>query len=554
MALRRRLSRILVCVLLSILAGFALSTARAQGPQAHQPTALDMLAALNAWRLEENLAPFRPNRTLEALAMLQARYLLAQPDIPENLHDGITGERPRVRALWPPFSWPYYDIQERINLTEIIVAQHTVEEGIEWWKNSPIHRRAATNPNYREAGVAALPYPYGTLFVAVLGGRPDVFPALIHPDGQTLYLTRETFWGATGDAYLTDITRVRLLDADGAALTGWQRWQPTLPIPAIDGEVFYVEYSDGRRSVRTEVNVERDVFPLPGYLEALAAASSAPEAETALVAASQVPAGANVRLVAAGPEMLALRVDTTAPLWLSNFQVFALTLEAGSPVSVFEEAFGSTYAAPGSCFIYVVQGAPLELPATCTGQVVIRQTAPEERFWYDPAREARSGLFMLSGRGRLLANCMEPEAECSFYVAAASPPSAAGGGGPAIISRRITLLYNPNSFTLVNSSGQNLDLSGLRMTDGTRTFSALTWNSVMRGASLWWFPTGDCLQVWEFGASTQPKPSTCAARQGWTTVQAGQVFWRGSTFQVINNGQVVTDCEVAAGQCTFELP
>ena len=296
--------------LLGLLAGVA-----AQGPA--QPTAFDMLAALNEWRLEENLAPFRPNPTLEALAMLQARYLLAQDDIPPNIHDGITGERPRQRARWDPYNWPYYDIPARLNLEEISVAQHTVEEGIDWWKHSDIHRRAATNPNYREVGVVALPYAYGTLFVAVLGGRPNVFPALIHPDGRTLYLTRETYWGARGDSYLVNVTEVRLLEANRTPLTDWQPWQATLPMPAISGDTFYVEYTDGEQTVATEVDVHQDIFPLPDYVRALAALTPTPEALTILTSSAgpdEPVDGADVVLMA-GPRSLVLRVEAEAALY-----------------------------------------------------------------------------------------------------------------------------------------------------------------------------------------------------------------------------------------------
>ncbi len=137
-------------------------------------------------------------------------------------------------------------------------------------KNSPVHNAAATNPNYREVGVAALPYAYGTVFVAVLAGRPNVLPALLHPDGKTLYLTRETYSGARGGGYLANVTGVRVLDSDGTTpLIDWQAWQPTLTLPRPSGNLITVEYTDGRQTVRTEVDRTRDIFPLPDYVDVL---------------------------------------------------------------------------------------------------------------------------------------------------------------------------------------------------------------------------------------------------------------------------------------------
>lgn len=546
---RSRIFAMLTIGLLIVMAG-SLPFVTAQDSE--QPTAFDMLAALNEWRLEEGLSPLRYNPTLEALAWLQAEYLLSLPNLPENIHDGILGEGPRERALWEPYNWPYYGIESRINLVEITVAQRTVAQGIDWWKHSDIHRQAATNPNNREVGVAALPYPYGTVFVAVLGGRPNVLPALIHPDGSTLYLTRETFWGAVGDEYMTSITGVRLLDSDRTPLTDWQRWRATLPMPEVSGDRLFVEYTDGDRTITTEVSLQDDVFPLPEYVDALVALTPTPEASTILTseAAAQNVNAVDVRLTGS-PDMLMLETDAPASLYLSDFRIFALLAEAPPSVTIFSEAFGgSRFAGPQSCYVFLAAGTAFELPDSCAGLVVLNEVPADAVFWYDSAQGVPSHLFVLSDRGRLLADCPADAGDCTFRVKAA--PLGAGDGA-APITRELRLLYDSSSLAVLNNSGQHLNLFGLSMTDGTTTLDMTAWRTGASTASLGAFPTGGCLQVWEYGFPRQPKPPGCDVRHSWITVPPGDGFWV-NTFEVYYKGQLLATCEADAGECVFELP
>lgn len=553
----RRFVLLLLAVLLLIPAPIPPAAAQTQS----RTTAYDMLAALNAWRLEQNLWPLRPNPTLEALAWLQLDYLLAQPNLParELLHDGLTGEKPRDRALWAPYNWPYYTIPARVSLEEITVAQRTVERGITWWKNSPVHNAAATNPNYREVGVAALPYAYGTVFVAVLAGRPNVLPALLHPDGKTLYLTRETYSGARGGGYLANVTGVRVLDSDGTTpLIDWRSWQPTLTLPRPSGNVITVEYTDGRQTVRTEVDRTRDIFPLPDYVDALrptgAGMTGAASATilTARTAGDRVAAaGAELAL---SPDSLLLRISTTGPLYLANIQFLVLQAAAPPTIVRLSDLFGDSRAAgPGSCFLYQVTGRPVTIPQGCTGQVVLQQVAPEGVFWYDSAQAQAWGLFVVSDRGKPLADCRTPGGPCLFNIpAGAAPAGAAGGALP--VTRQVRLIYDANSFTLLNIGGQRLDISGLSFSNGTQTLHASVWNTPSNTASLYSFPSGDCLQVWPQNVRQQAHPTGCKVRHAWVAVRANQTFWTGGAFEVRASGTTIGTCQTEAGECVVDLP
>ncbi len=524
------------------------------------PTAFDMLAALNEWRLQEGLAPFRPNPTLTALASFQLQYLLLQDHLPDRLHDGVTAEGPRVRALWYPYQWPYYRIPSRVSLEEIIVAQHTVQQGINWWKNSDIHRRAVTNPNYREIGVAAMPYPNGTVFVVELGGRPNVLPAMIHPDRQTLYLTRDTYSGARAAGALTAITGVRLLDTDQTPLTDWQPWQRTLPVPQeVSGDTFYVEYTDGSQTVTTAVNLETDIFPLPGYLAGLTpppyyVPSPAPAAPPAGSAASPHP-GADIQVLERGPDMLALLANATgAGVTLSSFHILALKPEAPPYSFTLSGAFdGLHQAGMGTCYLYMVEGSALAPPEQCTGTLVIQRVNRVGAFWYNTGDDRPAPLLVFTDRGHLAADCRVPTAGCSFFVEAA-PALTGAGDGAAPVAGQIRLIYDANSLSLLNAGEQPLNLYGLSLSDGSRTLSAQIWNTAASTAPLSQLPAADCLQVWRYGITSQPRPSGCRVRQSWVTVEDSETVWTAGQFSVFNNGRRLGICQTSAGECIIDLP
>jgi hypothetical protein len=546
----------LLFVLILLLSSLSLlpSVAQAQGDD--QPTAEQMLAALNEWRLSADLQPFRPNSTLTALAELQLSYLTLRDNLPENIHDGIFAERIWTRGLWTPYAWPYYDIPDRLNIVEIIVVQHTVADGITWWQGSPPHRRSVTNPNYREIGVAARPYQYGTMFVAVLGGRPNVFPAMLHPEGNTLYLTNENFWGTTpGSGYLVEIDDVRLLDADQEPLTDWQAWTPTLPMPEdYTGDRLFVEYRDGADTVLTPVDLTADIFLLPDYLKTESADADTLILEDDTVA--EPPTSATLTVVAHTADMLALHVETPTALYLSDFHLFGLTtVDVFSDVA-FSSAFGGLRGSePNTCYLYLREGAAFDLPERCTGPVVARHLPAADVFWYNPALESTSGFFAMSASGSLLADCRNTGKVCSFAVEAGAAPEGFGGEGAIPVSTEIRLVYNQRSLTILNNGGQPLDLFGLSIgTDNTTILSVEAWDSGFLTASLGAFPAFDCLQVWPLGTFEQPAPLDCGTRHGWISIQTDEVFWRKGPFEVFYNGAPLATCEADAGECIFELP
>ncbi|MBZ0280965.1 MAG: CAP domain-containing protein [Anaerolineae bacterium] len=243
-----------VMVLLVIVIGLALPV----GSQAEPIESLipEMAAELNLWRLGLGLGPLVYNPTLESMAAAQADYLVGLPSIPAGgaMHTGARGEDVRRRSQFEAFKWPTYGHPELMLVTEI-AAIGNVDLAIEYWHNSDIHNRSVTNPAYREVGIAVRQLRRDVLFIVVMGGEPNVLPALADVDTGDLYLTSERAqWKG---AWIGEVARYRVLDAERQPLQDWAEWQVIVDLPPeIEGDVFYVEYEDaaGKRA-ETEVRL-----------------------------------------------------------------------------------------------------------------------------------------------------------------------------------------------------------------------------------------------------------------------------------------------------------
>jgi uncharacterized protein YkwD len=229
--------------------------------------ALAMLARLNEWRLEAGVAPLKPNDTLHAMALDQASYLASLTDIPNGnaMHIGRNGEGPRDRALYPQFNWATYGGSPAISE---VAAVSDEDWAVNFWKNDAIHRDTITSPLVREIGVAAVPHPWGHVYVVDLGSRPDVLPALVDPRTNVLYLTQDLWKYGPGNAPLT---KIFLFDSDGRPLNNGtsQDWAAQIPIPDNTGGKLYVLYDDGSSKSLTEVDLTRDRVILPEFVPVL---------------------------------------------------------------------------------------------------------------------------------------------------------------------------------------------------------------------------------------------------------------------------------------------
>lgn len=117
------------------------------------------------------------------------------------------------------------------------------------------------------------------------------------------------------------------------------------------------------------------------------------------------------------------------------------------------------------------------------------------------------------------------------------------------------LIYDDNDITLVNQSGQDIRLAGIRFTSlGTEpraSFAATEWNADMLRANR-------CAQLWSVGRNGPKGLDECQFIQMWRSItDTTRHFWTGANgatrFRVAQSGQARAVCEIAAGRCQFYL-
>jgi hypothetical protein len=120
----------------------------------------------------------------------------------------------------------------------------------------------------------------------------------------------------------------------------------------------------------------------------------------------------------------------------------------------------------------------------------------------------------------------------------------------------VRLIYSAQSFTLINTSGRNLNLSGIGFGGEGGVMSLSEWDNGFLSRPLYDFPSNDCLQAWQIGLQDPPsKPNECTWRHAYLTVADYRMFWAiGSAFTVSAGGNVLATCSVSAGVCDFNLP
>lgn len=430
---------LLVGLVLIVLLG-GLSPARAQGQPRVVP---ELIAALNAWRVEHGIWPLKPNPTLDKLALAQAEYLLTLSDLPDGgaIHDDANGGGPKDRARRTPFDWPTYGRPDQIALDEIAYVGHDVDAALAFWKSSSIHTTSSLNPAYREIGVAALPHTFGYLFIVVLGGRPNVLPALADSAGDTVYLSNDTYRVPGADsAWIYQATQVRFFDEEGRPLgSGWLDWKPALPLPATDGDRVFVAYTDGKQTALSEVDLVRGQVLLPATTTAVAAiatptpAPARPTAPPVTAPAAIIPGptntpGAAIPTPTAPPPVATRTATPPAPgallvvydrrsLALVNassgvLDVSQIVLAQGDdtlPVAAWNTPW---LAAPltalprQDCLQVWSWDEPTDVgpPSDCRYQRGVINVAPDERFWTGGVFEVRRGDTLLAtcpgGAGR----------------------------------------------------------------------------------------------------------------------------------------------------------
>jgi uncharacterized protein YkwD len=373
----------------------------------------EVVARLNEWRLSLGLAPFKLNETLTELAFYQADYIRTLRTIPSGpaIHVGRNGEGITERALYDQFDWPTYGRPEQIAIGEI-AAVNDIEGAFAFWHSSKPHRETVINPTYREVGVAAIQRGTNTIYVVVLGSRPDVLPVLIDPrDETTLYMTRDYYRFNSGREPLLLPTEVRFFDESGRPLNNgaWTDWSDTMQLPTGAEDRIYILYTDGDQEALTEVDLARDWVILPGYIPAAQSAESFAFATPVIIPTSTPePPRAELRIVYDDQSLAIINVAG------KNISLRGITLNYDGGVTnmgfwsqqsdVPLDSFPANHCL--QTWSGIVDSVPPEQPDGCrvlrSGRGSLR---PEERFWLTETFEVRR-------QGIVLAICTPEAGRC----------------------------------------------------------------------------------------------------------------------------------------------
>lgn len=402
--------------------------------QQDDSSAADVVTEINAWRIAEGIWPLRQNATLQAMAVAQAEYILSLPDIPDGgaIHTGRQGEGPKERAQQFPYNWPVYGRTDRVAVDEIGYVGRDAKAAVGFWQSSSIHRTTALNPVYREIGVASLPHPYGHVFIAVLGGRPNVLPATVNQD--QVYLSNERFYAPGGDEWIFQATEIRLFDADGKPLSdGWIPWTSVMRVPPNVGGTLYIEYSDQKVQVISEVSLGGSAAP---ELVVIPPTVTSPEP---VPVSEPVETGVEPEPTEAEPEPLVVVVPTAAPT-IEPAGDDVLVIYDAQSLTVFNNSSGpldlsGLVLAQGSLVLPAARwespwlNAPLNAfptqdclriwswdesvepptPPNCRYQRSVFYVDPEQRFW-------TMGQFEVRWQNTVLAVCNAQDGLCAVAL------------------------------------------------------------------------------------------------------------------------------------------
>ncbi len=397
-------------------------------------TTMDMLAALNEWRLEEGLWPLKLNDTLSAMALEQAEYINSLSSIPPggDIHLGPNGETVWERAASIPYSWPSYTTRTRLSISEIAYVGASINAAINFWQGSSIHRSTVTNDNYREIGIGAVPHPYGHLWIVVMGARPEVLPAFVQPQTGELYLSNETYSRAARSGWLQDADRFQLLPGvtDAVDDQSWQNWAARIPLPGQTFAQFVVAYFDGTTDVVTVVDPVQDILWLPetvaaarqgaltltvsGGTTVLAAPTTTPT-PTPAVEVTAIPTAvvddADTLVIYYSDRSLTVKNDTNRALDLSTVVLASVDGSAQIPLTSWDNQFAtvpvSFFPAQGCVQVWSWDEAvTLSAPRECRVRRSVITVPTASLFW-------AQGNFIVQQDDETLATCAVGAGQCT---------------------------------------------------------------------------------------------------------------------------------------------
>lgn len=135
-----------------------------------------------------------------------------------------------------------------------------------------------------------------------------------------------------------------------------------------------------------------------------------------------------------------------------------------------------------------------------------------------------------------------------FPGATATPDAPSAQSGPA----NVLLLYDDVSFTVLNQDTRMLSFEGISFRSSVGEWEARRWGPSIYNS----LKAGMCLRLRDSAVRQRNPPVPCVNKiYALQEVGTPAIFWRNTDrFDVVRNGQVITSCAAADGQCAIAVP
>jgi hypothetical protein len=115
-------------------------------------------------------------------------------------------------------------------------------------------------------------------------------------------------------------------------------------------------------------------------------------------------------------------------------------------------------------------------------------------------------------------------------------------------------IFDANSFTLLNISEREIDVSNLVFESAQSSLLAQRWNTEFLSQPLNRLTPDDCLQIGLVSMGQPVKPAQCGFRHVWILVPDTQAFWLNTAIFTVRNGaERLAICDVVQGTCNVSL-
>lgn len=417
--------------------------------------------------------------------------------------------------------------------------------------NSPEYYSNMVNPVYQEVGMAFVRSSFGRVyFTMVLASRADFIPPTATPNP---IIPTATAFVPTSAPQIQSTSTPTSAPLNPTAMTTPINVPPTV-----------VQISPSPQVTATlEVRVDAAILQqgvasvLVGQVRVGQVNPTAIPSLTPVSTATPLPTF-DIRLEYSSESLTLINV-ASVPLYLEGlyFESDSAAMDVNRWNTQFLTASLTNFPSSGCLQVWNLETTtPLDAPANCGTRHAWIAVNDGSTFWRG------STTFDVYRFGELITTCTVNAGVCEFNLedrteVATAPENDVPNNNPVTAgSSDLLLIYDTVSFSVVNTSGADIDLTGLGFASASGVVNISEWDTQFLSRPLNAFPANDCLQAWSiFDEEWSVRPSECNVRHAWIAVNEAQMFWTNTdAFSVSRGGAVLATCYTSQGRCEVNLP